>query len=74
MIKKAMKIKDKVFSRNQLARSVVPISELVHANANAAINPNIQTFFLNGTLSFEIAMVKPILFVFRKVGTIINPA
>jgi hypothetical protein len=74
MIRKEMKMKDNVFSRNQLGRSVVPISELAHTNANAAINAETHTFFLKGTLYFEIAMVNAILFVFSKIGTIINPA
>jgi hypothetical protein len=58
IIRKATKIKDKVFSSNQLAVSVVPIRELAHAKANTAINANNQMFFLNGTLSFDMAMVK----------------
>ncbi len=53
-----MKIKVNVFSRNQLAVSVVPIKELTHTKANAAINTNNQIFFLNGVLVFDIAMVK----------------
>ena len=55
---KPTKIKDKAFSSSQLAISVVPISELAHAKANTNINANNQMFFLNGTLSFDIAIVK----------------
>jgi hypothetical protein len=58
MIRKITKIKVNVFSRNQLAVSVVPIKELIHTKANAAINVNNQIFLLKGTLSFDIAMVK----------------
>ena len=58
MTRKAIKIKDNVFSSNQFAVSVVPIKELDHTKANTAINANSQMFFLNGTLSFDIAMVK----------------
>jgi hypothetical protein len=47
-----------VFSRNQLAVSVVPIRELDHTNANAIIKANNQMFFLNGILSFDMAIVK----------------
>ena len=54
----AIKIKDNVFSRSQLAVSVVPIKELDHTKANTVINANNQMFFLNGTLSFDIAIVK----------------
>lgn len=60
MIKKATKIKVNVFSSNQLAMSVVPIRELDHTKANTIINANNQKFFLNGTLSFDMAIVKPI--------------
>jgi hypothetical protein len=55
---KTTKIKDNVFSSNQLAMSVVPIRELDHTKANTAINANSQMFFLNGTLSFDMAIVK----------------
>ena len=58
MIRKATKRKVNVFSSSQFAMSVVPIKELDHTKANTAINANIQMFFLNGTLSFEIAIVK----------------
>jgi hypothetical protein len=58
MIRKATKIKDNVFSSNQFAVSVVPIRELDHTKANTAINANSQMFFLKGTLSFDIAIVK----------------
>ena len=51
-------MKDKVFSSSQLAVSVVPIRELAHAKANTAINAKSQMFFLNGTLSFDMAIVK----------------
>ena len=53
-------MKDNVFSSTQLATSVVPISELAHISVNAAVKVNNQTFFLNGTLPFDIAIVKPI--------------
>jgi hypothetical protein len=36
----------------------VPIRELDHTKANTAINANNQIFFLNGTLSFDMAIVK----------------
>jgi len=55
---KATKIKDKVFSSSQLAVSEVPIRELAHTKANTAIKANSQMFFLNGTLSFDMAIVK----------------
>jgi len=55
---KATKIKDKVFSSSQLAVSVVPIREFAHTKANTIIKANNQMFFLNGTLSFDIAIVK----------------
>jgi hypothetical protein len=55
---KATKIKDNVFSSSQLAVSVVPIRELDHTKANAIINANSQMFFLKGTLSFDMAIVK----------------
>jgi hypothetical protein len=58
MIRKATKIKDNVFSSNQFAVSVVPIKELDHTKENTAINANNQMFFLNGTLSFDMAIVK----------------
>jgi hypothetical protein len=58
MIMKATKIKDNVFSSSQLAVSVVPIRELDHTKAKTAINTNSQMFFLNGTLSFDMAIVK----------------
>ena len=51
-------MKDKVFSRNQFLISVVPTSELTHTNANTIIKANNQRFFLNGVLSFEMAIVK----------------
>jgi hypothetical protein len=51
-------MKDNVFSSHQLATSVVPIKELAHITANTAVNVNSQTFFLNGTLPFDIAIVK----------------
>jgi len=51
-------MKDNVFSSNQFAVSVVPIRELDHTKANMAINANSQMFFLNGTLSFDMAIVK----------------
>ena len=60
MIIKPTKIKVNVFSSSQFAVSVVPIRELDHVKANTAINANSQMFFLNGTRSFEIAIVKPI--------------
>jgi len=58
MIMKATKIKVNVFSSSQFAVSVVPIRELDHTKANSIINANSQIFFLNGTLSFDIAIVK----------------
>ena len=64
----ATKIKDKVFSSSQLAVSVVPIRELAHAKANTAINANSQMFFLNGTLSFDMAIVKLIENIFLNGG------
>jgi hypothetical protein len=36
----------------------VPIRELAHAKANTAIKANNQMFFLNGTLSLDMAIVK----------------
>ena len=65
---KPTKIKDKVFSSSQLAVSVVPIRELAHAKANTAINANSQMFFLNGTLSFDMAIVKLIENIFLNGG------
>lgn len=38
--------------------SVVPISEFAQTKTKAAIKLNNQIFFLNGILSFEIAIVK----------------
>ena len=64
----ATKIKDKVFSSSQLAVSVVPIRELAHAKANTAINVNNQMFFLKGTLSFDMAIVKLIENIFLNGG------
>ena len=61
-------MKDKVFSSSQLAVSVVPIRELAHAKENTAIKANNQMFFLNGTLSFEMAIVKPIENIFLNGG------
>ena len=61
MIIKPAKIKVNVFSSNQFAVSVVPIRELDHVKANTAINANNQMFLLNGTLSFDIAIVKLII-------------
>ena len=61
MTRKATKIKVNVFSSNQFAMSVVPIKELDHTTANTAIKANIQMFFFNGTLSFEMAIVKLII-------------
>ena len=58
MTRKATKIKVNVFSSNQFAMSVVPTRELDHTKANTAIKANIQMFLLNGTLSFDIAIVK----------------
>ena len=60
MIRKATKIKVNVFSSNQFEVSVVPIKELDQTKAKTAMNVNSQIFFLNGTLSFDIAIVKPI--------------
>ena len=57
---KPTKIKDNAFSSSQLAISVVPIREFSHAKANTIINANNQKFLLNGTLSFDMAIVKPI--------------
>ena len=56
--RKIAKTKDKVFSSNQLAMSVVPIKELDHTTAKTAINTSSQMFFFKGTLSFDIAIVK----------------
>ena len=61
-------MKDKVFSSSQLAVSVVPIRELAHAKANTAINAYNQMFFLKGTLSFEMAIVKLIENIFLNGG------
>jgi hypothetical protein len=58
IIKKAIKIKDNVFSRSQLTVSVVPIRELAHTKTNTVIKANNQMFFLNGTLCFDMAIVK----------------
>jgi hypothetical protein len=52
------KNKRQVFSSSQLAVSVVPIREFAHTKANTIIKANSQMFFLNGTLSFDIAIVK----------------
>jgi hypothetical protein len=71
MIRKITKIKDKAFSSNQLAMSVVPINEFTHTRINAAIKLNNQPFFLNGVLSFDIAIVKFIIG-FSVVGRIGN--
>jgi hypothetical protein len=58
MIRKATKIKDNVFSSNQFATSVVPINELDYTKVNTTINANSQLFFLKGTRSFEMAIVR----------------
>jgi hypothetical protein len=47
-----------VFSRSQLAVSVVPIRELAHTKTNIVIKANNQMFFLNGTLCFDMAIEK----------------
>ena len=65
---KTTKIKDNVFSSSQLAISVVPIRELDHTKANTAINANSQMFFLKGTLSFDIAIVKLI----KNISCVVN--
>lgn len=54
-----------VFSSNQLAASVVPIYELIHAKIKATLNTISQRFLVTGTLVFEIAIVNAIKYYFR---------
>ena len=55
------KMNVRLFSINQLVRSVVPTNEFVQAERNAVAKTIVHTFLEKGTLSFDIAIVKLII-------------